>query len=137
MVSQGQLCTPSVIHDSHKPVQSQVTGRVHDSKSTLRREYREWAFREGRKDGDLSPRFAPPTGLVILRMERFEPERVRPIEEWAPEARARLLDVKRTLAWNDVQAALLEGASVQPSDLKASLLAQLRGNGRRLREELP
>jgi parvulin-like peptidyl-prolyl isomerase len=103
----------------------------------LRREYREWAFREGRSDGDLSPRLALPTGLVILRMERLEPERVRPIEEWAPEARARLLDVKRTLAWNDVQAALLEEASVQPADLKAALLAQLRGNGRRLREELP
>lgn len=39
--NQGELTTPSVIHDSHKAVQSQVTGRWHDSKSTLRREYRE------------------------------------------------------------------------------------------------
>lgn len=39
--NQGDLATPMVIGDSHKPVQSMVTGRMHDSKSTLRREYRE------------------------------------------------------------------------------------------------
>lgn len=103
----------------------------------LRQEYREWAFREGRKDGDLSARIPLSTGLVILRMEKLEAERVRPIEEWAPEARARILDVKRTLAWNDVQAALLEEASVQPAEVKSNLLAELRANSRRLREELP
>jgi hypothetical protein len=39
--NQGELACPSVIFDSHKPVQSAVTGRWHDSKSTLRREYRQ------------------------------------------------------------------------------------------------
>ena len=39
--NQGELCTPGVIFDSMRSLQSQVTGRYHDSKSTLRREYRE------------------------------------------------------------------------------------------------
>jgi hypothetical protein len=39
--NQGELCAPMVIHDSMRSLQSQVTGRYHDSKSALRREYRE------------------------------------------------------------------------------------------------
>lgn len=40
--NQGELCTPMVIGDGlGKDLQSQVTGRWHDSKSTLRREYKQ------------------------------------------------------------------------------------------------
>lgn len=39
--NQGELCAPAVISDGMRALQSQVTGRMHDSKSTLRREYRE------------------------------------------------------------------------------------------------
>ena len=39
-VSQGQLCAPMVIHDTMRPIQSQTNGRIYDSKSQLRREYR-------------------------------------------------------------------------------------------------
>jgi hypothetical protein len=40
--NQGELSAPMVIGDTMKrDLQSQVTGRIHDSKSALRREYRE------------------------------------------------------------------------------------------------
>lgn len=104
--------------------------------SPLREEFLAWAFREGRKDGDLSPRFRLPSGLVLVRMERLEPERTSPIEEWAPAVRARLVDLKRTVAWNDVQIDLLEEASVSPPEVRALLLNQLRANNRRLRDDL-
>ena len=102
----------------------------------LREEYRSWAFREGRKDGDVSPRFRNPAGLVLVYMERFEPARSQPIEEWAPRVREHLLDLKKTVAWNEVLIGLLEGGSVTPADLKQLLLGQLRANNRRLREDL-
>jgi hypothetical protein len=45
--NQGELCTPMVIGDTMKrDLQSQVTGRFHDSKSSLRREYREHGVTE-------------------------------------------------------------------------------------------
>lgn len=102
----------------------------------LRAEYREWAFREGRAEGDVSQRLRLPSGYVLLYMERLEPERVRPIEEWAPEARERLLNLKKTIAWNEVQIALLEEAAVSPRDLRDGLLSGLRSSTRRVREEL-
>lgn len=37
---QGQLCTPMVISDCHNPVQSQTNGKIYDSKSELRKEYK-------------------------------------------------------------------------------------------------
>ena len=104
--------------------------------SPVRQEYRDWAFREGRADGNLSPRFRLPAGLLLLRLEHLEPARSRPIEEFAPEVRARLVDLKTTLAWNDVQIALLEQACVEPATIKTDLLGQLRANNRRVREEL-
>lgn len=39
--NQGELCTPSVIGDSMKSLQSQFSGKYYDSKSALRREYKE------------------------------------------------------------------------------------------------
>lgn len=38
--SQGQLCAPMVITDGMPALQSQTDGRLYDSKSNLRREYR-------------------------------------------------------------------------------------------------
>ena len=50
--------------------------------------------------------------------------------------REHLLDLKKTVAWNEVLIGLLEGGSVTPADLKQLLLGQLRANNRRLREDL-
>jgi hypothetical protein len=45
--NQGELCTPMIVRDTMpRDLRSQVTGRVHDSKSTLRREYREHGVAE-------------------------------------------------------------------------------------------
>lgn len=38
--NQGDLCTPMVIHDGMKPVQSMTNGRMYDSKSAIRQEYK-------------------------------------------------------------------------------------------------
>lgn len=38
--NQGELCTPMIIPDGHKPVMSMTNGKVYDSKSALRAEYR-------------------------------------------------------------------------------------------------
>lgn len=38
--NQGELCTPMVIFDGHKPVMSMTNGQTYDSKSELRKEYR-------------------------------------------------------------------------------------------------
>lgn len=38
--NQGQLCAPMVILDGHKPVMSMTNGKIYDSKSALRAEYR-------------------------------------------------------------------------------------------------
>lgn len=38
--NQGELCTPMVILDGHKPVMSMTNGKIYDSKSALRAEYR-------------------------------------------------------------------------------------------------
>lgn len=39
--NQGELCAPNVIGDSMKSVQSQLSGKYYDSKSAIRREYKE------------------------------------------------------------------------------------------------
>lgn len=39
--NQGELCCPNVIGDSMKETQSQLTGKYYDSKSSIRREYKE------------------------------------------------------------------------------------------------
>lgn len=44
--NQGELCTPSVIGDSMKTLQSQASGKWYDSKSNLRREYRALGMQE-------------------------------------------------------------------------------------------
>ena len=44
--NQGELCTPSVIGDSMKTLQSQASGKWYDSKSNLRREYRQLGMQE-------------------------------------------------------------------------------------------
>jgi hypothetical protein len=47
LANQGELKCPSVISDTMKrDLQSQVTGRMYDSKSSLRREYREHGVQE-------------------------------------------------------------------------------------------
>lgn len=38
--NQGELCIPMVIRDGMKPVQSMTDGKMYDSKSALRAEYR-------------------------------------------------------------------------------------------------
>jgi hypothetical protein len=38
--NQGQLCAPMVILDGHKPVMSMTNGKIYDSKSALRAEYK-------------------------------------------------------------------------------------------------
>lgn len=38
--SQGQLCTPMIIKDGMKAVQSMTDGKMYDSKSALRKEYK-------------------------------------------------------------------------------------------------
>ena len=44
--NQGELCTPMVIRDSMKPVQSMGNGRVYDSKSAIRAHYKRDGFEE-------------------------------------------------------------------------------------------
>jgi hypothetical protein len=39
--NQGELCCPNIISDGMKTVQSQVSGKYYDSKSAIRREYKE------------------------------------------------------------------------------------------------
>jgi hypothetical protein len=40
--NQGELCAPMIVRDTMpRDLRSQVTGRMHDSKSTLRQEYRQ------------------------------------------------------------------------------------------------
>lgn len=38
--NQGELCAPMVILDGHKPVMSMTNGKIYDSKSALRAEYK-------------------------------------------------------------------------------------------------
>lgn len=38
--NQGELCTPMVILDGYKPVMSMTNGKIYESKSELRKEYR-------------------------------------------------------------------------------------------------
>lgn len=38
--SQGQLCAPMIISDTQAAMQSQTNGKVYDSKSEMRKEYR-------------------------------------------------------------------------------------------------
>lgn len=52
---QGELCCPMVIRDGMDAVQSQVDGRLYDSKSTIRRHYREAGVIEVGSDGPLAP----------------------------------------------------------------------------------
>lgn len=37
---QGELCTPMIVADGMKPVQSMTNGEIYDSKSSLRKEYK-------------------------------------------------------------------------------------------------
>lgn len=52
--NQGELCAPMVITDGLPALQSMATGRWHDSKSTLRREYREHGMVEVGNDSSLT-----------------------------------------------------------------------------------
>lgn len=38
--SQGELCAPMIIADGMKPIQSMTDGKMYDSKSSLRKEYK-------------------------------------------------------------------------------------------------
>lgn len=38
--NQGELCTPMVITDGQKPLQSMTNGKIYDSKSEMRKEYK-------------------------------------------------------------------------------------------------
>jgi len=38
--SQGDLCAPMILRDDMRPVQSMTNGKLYDSKSNLRKEYR-------------------------------------------------------------------------------------------------
>ena len=52
--SQGELCAPMVITDGIPLLQSMATGRWHDSKSALRREYRRHGMVEVGNDSSLT-----------------------------------------------------------------------------------
>jgi len=109
---------------------------VTSTSGDLRSQYREWAFADERTEGEISAPMKVPAGYVVLRLEKRE-DAVKPdIEEWSPLARAEIEGRKRALAWAECQARLLEEAAVSPADLKASLLAELRAEARRLRREL-
>lgn len=52
--NQGELACPMVILDGHKPVQSMTNGKVYDSKSSLRREYKRAGVEEVGNDVPMS-----------------------------------------------------------------------------------
>jgi peptidyl-prolyl cis-trans isomerase SurA len=103
----------------------------------VRAEFRDWAFRPGRKDGDVSERIRLPMGYVLLRMERREEARRPGIEEWGPGAREQLEGWKREAAWSRVQVRLLEEATVKPAAVKEAILASLREAVRKASAEIP
>jgi hypothetical protein len=102
----------------------------------LKSQYREWAFSDERKEGDVSPRMKVPAGYVVLRLEKRDDAASTDIEEWGPVARAEIEARRRALAWADCQARLLEEAVVAPAGLRAEMLADLRAEARRIRREL-
>ena len=104
---------------------------------SIRPEYREWAFADGRKEGEVSPRMRLPTGYVILSLEKREAARSPAIEEWGPRVRASLLELKRRLAWAQVLAGLLEEASISPAGFRDTLLEEARAAVRVLSRQLP
>lgn len=55
---------PSIIRDHMEPVQSMASGRMHDSKSALRREYAEMGYVELGNDAPMTPKaYDPLPGL--------------------------------------------------------------------------
>jgi hypothetical protein len=53
--NQGQLATPMIITDGHKPVQSMTNGKIYDSKSALRREYKRAGVEEVGNEQQTKP----------------------------------------------------------------------------------
>ncbi len=109
---------------------------VTSASGDLRSQYREWAFADERSEGDVSPPMKVPAGYVVLRLEKREDAASPDIEEWGPLAHAEIEGRRRALAWAECQARLLEEAAVSPAELRASILAELRAEARRLRREL-
>lgn len=106
------------------------------SSGDLKSQYREWAFSDERKEGDVSPRMKVPSGWVVLRLEKREDAASPDIEEWGPIARAEIEGRRRALAWAECQIRLLEDAVVAPAAMRADMLAELRAEARRIRREL-
>ena len=109
---------------------------VTSTSGDLKSQYREWAFADARRPGDVSPRMKVPAGFVVLRLEKREDAASPDIEEWGPMAHAEIEGRRRSLAWTECQAQLLEEAVVSPAETRASLLAELREEARRIRREL-
>lgn len=60
LVSRSELPAPMIVRDEMKPVQSQATGKIYDSKSAIRREYKTLGMEEiGNDPYRLKPRPRP------------------------------------------------------------------------------
>lgn len=70
--NQGELCCPSVILDGMPAIQSMASGRVHDSKSAIRREYKAHGMVEVGNDSSLTSgkRKADPSYMERQAKER-------------------------------------------------------------------
>lgn len=64
---QGELCAPMVIRDETRPMRSMTDGRVYDSKSNLRREYRRAGVVEVGNDVPMQKPKADPAALRKAR----------------------------------------------------------------------
>jgi hypothetical protein len=107
--------------------------------SRLRQEYLDWAFAPGRAAGDVSERFLTSGGLVVLRLEGRTEAGIPDVDEWGPRAFEEIQEGRRTLAWAEVRARLVEEGAVFPPAVRATLLDQIRSEAReaRLRLEPP